>query len=195
MNLRVDEAPMDHYPMDDISGKTNCEMHQSMKNISMKVAVGYMRYLLDLDKSGMAVRFELAMLMLGRIPWSLTSLDLKRRQNLEKYWVVSFFGIRNTSFFQARRQGGHPLLQVLAIHHPSMMIGTTTRARVYLDLHRSVSRLLRLHPLINPRVMESPLLCPVVMPLRRNVGPRKSRRCRLLSRRLLTKLRWWTEPK
>jgi hypothetical protein len=32
---------MDRYPVDDISGKTNSEMHQSMKNISMKVAVGY----------------------------------------------------------------------------------------------------------------------------------------------------------
>jgi hypothetical protein len=32
---------MDRYPLDDIIGKTNCEMHQSMKNISMKVAVGY----------------------------------------------------------------------------------------------------------------------------------------------------------
>jgi hypothetical protein len=41
MDLRVGEAPMDCYPVDDISGKTNCEMHQSMKNISMKVAVGY----------------------------------------------------------------------------------------------------------------------------------------------------------
>jgi hypothetical protein len=40
-DLRVGEAPMDRYPMDDISGKKNCEMHQSMKNISMKVAVGY----------------------------------------------------------------------------------------------------------------------------------------------------------
>jgi hypothetical protein len=27
--------------MDDIRGKTNCEMHQSMNNISMKVVVGY----------------------------------------------------------------------------------------------------------------------------------------------------------
>jgi hypothetical protein len=41
MELRADEAPMDRYPVDDISGKTNCGMHQSMKNISMKVAVGY----------------------------------------------------------------------------------------------------------------------------------------------------------
>jgi hypothetical protein len=40
-DLSVGEAPMDRYPMDDISGKTSCEMHQSMKNISMKVAVGY----------------------------------------------------------------------------------------------------------------------------------------------------------
>jgi hypothetical protein len=41
MEVRADEAPMDRYPVDDIRGKTNCEMHQSMKNISMKVAVGY----------------------------------------------------------------------------------------------------------------------------------------------------------
>jgi hypothetical protein len=41
IDLRVGEAPMDHYPVDDISGKTSCEMHQSMKNILMKVAVGY----------------------------------------------------------------------------------------------------------------------------------------------------------
>jgi hypothetical protein len=32
---------MDRYPVDDISKKTNCEMHVPMKNISMKVAVGY----------------------------------------------------------------------------------------------------------------------------------------------------------
>jgi hypothetical protein len=37
----ANEAPMDRYPMDDIRDKTNYEMHQSMKNISMKVAVGY----------------------------------------------------------------------------------------------------------------------------------------------------------
>jgi hypothetical protein len=41
MEVRADEAPMDRYPMDDIRGKTNCEMHPYMKNISMKVAVGY----------------------------------------------------------------------------------------------------------------------------------------------------------
>jgi hypothetical protein len=39
--VRADEAPMDRYPVDDIHGKTNCEIHQSIKNISMKVAVGY----------------------------------------------------------------------------------------------------------------------------------------------------------
>ena len=37
----VDEAPMDCYPVDDIREKTNCELHQSMKNISMKVVVGF----------------------------------------------------------------------------------------------------------------------------------------------------------
>jgi hypothetical protein len=32
---------MDRYPVDDISDKINRELHQSMKNISMKVAVGF----------------------------------------------------------------------------------------------------------------------------------------------------------
>jgi hypothetical protein len=65
-----------------------------------------MRYLVDLENSSMAMRFELAMLVSGWMqfyrgmsPWSLTSLDLKRRQHLEKYWVVSFFGTRNASCF------------------------------------------------------------------------------------------------
>jgi hypothetical protein len=29
---------MDHYPVDNITKKTNCELHVPMKNISMKVA-------------------------------------------------------------------------------------------------------------------------------------------------------------
>jgi hypothetical protein len=37
----ADEAPMDRYPVDDIREKTNYELHQSMKNISTKVVVGY----------------------------------------------------------------------------------------------------------------------------------------------------------
>jgi hypothetical protein len=156
-----------------------------------------MHYLVDLEKSSMAVRFKLAMLMSGWMQlywgmslWSLTSLNLKRRQHLEKSLVVSFFGIRNTSCFQARRQGGHPLLRVLAIHHlqvhPSTMIGTTTRARVHLDLHLRVSHL---RPLISPRGMESLLLCRVVLPLRRNVGQWKSRCCLLSRSSLATWLR------
>jgi hypothetical protein len=35
------EVPMDRYPVDDITKKTSCEMHVPMKNISMKVVVGY----------------------------------------------------------------------------------------------------------------------------------------------------------
>jgi hypothetical protein len=41
MGLRADEAPMDRYPVDGIKNKTSCELHQSIKNTSMKVAVGY----------------------------------------------------------------------------------------------------------------------------------------------------------
>jgi hypothetical protein len=40
-DAHVDEAPMGHYPVDDIREKTNCELHQSMKNISMRVAIGF----------------------------------------------------------------------------------------------------------------------------------------------------------
>ena len=32
---------MDRYPVDTITEKTNCELHQKMKNISMKVATGF----------------------------------------------------------------------------------------------------------------------------------------------------------
>jgi hypothetical protein len=37
----ADDASMDRYPVDDITDKTNYELHQATKNISMKVAVGY----------------------------------------------------------------------------------------------------------------------------------------------------------
>ena len=37
----MDDAPMARYPVDDITERKNCELHQSMKNISMKVAVGF----------------------------------------------------------------------------------------------------------------------------------------------------------
>ena len=36
-----DDALMARYPVDDITERENCELHQSMKNISMKVAVGF----------------------------------------------------------------------------------------------------------------------------------------------------------
>jgi hypothetical protein len=38
---RWGKKPMDRYPVDQIDGKTSCVLHQWMKNISMKVAVGY----------------------------------------------------------------------------------------------------------------------------------------------------------
>jgi hypothetical protein len=39
--LGANEAPMGRYPVDEIKDKTCCELHQSMKNISMKVAIDY----------------------------------------------------------------------------------------------------------------------------------------------------------
>jgi hypothetical protein len=61
MGLGADEAPMYRYPMDGIKDKTPCELHQSMKNISMKVAVGYALSC----EPGIAIRFQLALLVLG----------------------------------------------------------------------------------------------------------------------------------
>ena len=37
----ADDALLARYPVDDIKEKTNCELHQKMKNISMKVAVDF----------------------------------------------------------------------------------------------------------------------------------------------------------
>jgi hypothetical protein len=165
---------MDRYPVDDIRDKTNCELHQSMKNISMKVEVDFAlpcepgvpwhgREIRDgydhVKVDEVVLRYEYL---------DLASLDLKRRQHLEKSWVVLLYGIRKTLCFQARCQGGHPLLQVVAIHHlqvhPSTTIGTTTTSRVHLYLRLCFSRL---YPLISPRgnIIGSLLLCRVVLPL------------------------------
>ena len=35
------EQPAAHYPVDDVTEKTDCELHMSMMNISLKVAVGF----------------------------------------------------------------------------------------------------------------------------------------------------------
>ena len=109
-----------------------------------------MLYLVHLAHAGMAVRFQLAMLKLvwmksqwGGTQWSLTSLDLKVRGHSEKYWVVSFYGTRTTSSFQAGRQSQHRLRVVachLHLHHlqEAHPMTTTTTARVHLDLRRSL---------------------------------------------------------
>jgi hypothetical protein len=52
------------YPVDGIKESTSCELHQRMKNISMKVAIGQ-ALPSALMYAGMAVRFQLAMLKLG----------------------------------------------------------------------------------------------------------------------------------
>jgi hypothetical protein len=114
--VRDDEAPMDRYPVDDIRDMTNCELHQSMKNISMKVVVSFalpceprVRWHGHEIQAGYA-RVGVDEVVLGYDSLDLTSLDLKRRWHLEKSWVISFYGIIKTSYFQARRQGGHRLL-------------------------------------------------------------------------------------
>jgi hypothetical protein len=123
---------MDRYPMEDISRKISCEMHVPMKNISMKVAVGYVLPSTPRQTwHGREIRAGYARVGVDAIVPGYESLNLdvagpEEEATLGEYWVVSLFGIRNTSCFQARRQGGHPLLRVLAIHHLPTTTGTTT---------------------------------------------------------------------
>jgi hypothetical protein len=89
--------------------------------------------------------------------WSLTCLDLKMSRHSEKSRVVSFYGTRKTSSFQAwchrhRVVAGHHHLRV----HP--VTTTTTTTRVHLDLHRRVShRRHHLRPLSHRRHRLRPL--------------------------------------
>ena len=39
-NALIDDAPGPRYPVDDVREMTNCELHQPMKNMSLKVAIG-----------------------------------------------------------------------------------------------------------------------------------------------------------
>jgi hypothetical protein len=60
----ADEASLGRYPVDEIKDKTHCELHQSMKNISMKVAVSY-ALSCEPGVRGIPVRFQMAMLVSG----------------------------------------------------------------------------------------------------------------------------------
>ena len=93
------------YPVDGIKEQTPCELHDVLKNLSVKVAVGF-AFSLVIRQHGMEGTFQLAMLVLGWIrlyrglsQWSLTSLDLKVSLHLENVWVISFYGTRRTSRF------------------------------------------------------------------------------------------------
>ena len=137
-----------------------------------------MLYHINLDQPSILVRFRLDLLVSGSrklcrdsTQCILTFPELKARRHWEKPNLVSFYGRRNTSSFQTRRQG-HRLLR-LEIHHrivhpPPPTIGTPPR------VHRPrppVSRLLR------PLVVFQSGSCSRRRPLSRNVQkkPRKSR--------------------
>jgi hypothetical protein len=83
------EAPMGGYPVDGVNERTPCELHQSMKNLSWKVAVGYA--LPCQPRASITARFQLATLVSGWMKlqqdvshWTLTSLDRKERRNSER---------------------------------------------------------------------------------------------------------------
>ena len=88
------EQPAAHYPVDDLTEKTDCELHMLMKNISFKVAVS-LRYQMNLEQATILVRFQLAMLMSGWIKLyrdlrhlSLTILEVTMRRHWDKPGMV-----------------------------------------------------------------------------------------------------------
>jgi hypothetical protein len=93
------------YLVDGIKESISCELHQRMKNISMKVAVEQaLPYPPDARWHGREIpagyaKVKVDEIVSGFMIWSLTSLDPKMRGHSEKYWVDSFYGTRTTSRF------------------------------------------------------------------------------------------------
>jgi hypothetical protein len=120
--LLLNDAPMARYPVDDITEKQNCELHQKMANLSMKVAVGFA------IPSAPGQLFHCHPILAG---YARVWVDevMKGFEGLELHipggegevtlgeLVVSFFGERKTLCFQTWHQGSrllqdHRLLQV-----------------------------------------------------------------------------------
>ena len=145
----VDEPSAARYPVDDITEKTNCELHAPMLNITYPVANGYAlphqlgsTFHFGEIPAGFA-RVGVTKVMSGFNSIQLEFPELKARRHWEKSNLVSFYGRRNTSSFQTRRQG-HRLLR-LEIHHSKVHPPPPTiwsPPRVHRP-RRPVSRLLR----------------------------------------------------
>ena len=67
-NALIDDAPAPpRYPVDDVRESTDCELHQPMKNMSLKVAIGSALRCLP-EALHLGIRFQLAML----VSWWMT---------------------------------------------------------------------------------------------------------------------------
>jgi hypothetical protein len=153
--LGADEAPMGRYPVDEIKAKTHCERYQLMKNISMKVAVGYAlssepgvtwhsRQIPDgyarVGVDEVLRGYETLELDMAGPEDEATLREVLGCVILWKKKDIKFPGWRH----RHRVVAGHHHLRV----HP--VTTTTTTTRVHLDLHHRVSHHRhRLRPLIH----------------------------------------------
>jgi hypothetical protein len=114
---------MDRYPVDDIREKTNYELHQAMKNISMKAEVGYA---LPCGPGevwhGREIRAGCARVRVDAIVLGYESLELDIPRPEEDTTLREVLGgiilwDKKHIVFPGSAPSGHPLLRVIVGHH------------------------------------------------------------------------------
>jgi hypothetical protein len=145
--LGPDEAPMDGYPVDGIKDKTPCELHQSMRNISMKVAVDYALYCEPkVTWHSHQIPVGYARVGVDEIVPVYDSLELDMTGPEDEVTLREFKGgviLWNKKYISFQAWRHHHCHRVVTGHHHLQVYSvttTTTTARVYLDLCRRISR-------------------------------------------------------
>ena len=151
--VAADEAPMDRYPVDDIRERTTCELHVGVRNLCLKATDGYAlscessaRWHCNPIPDGYG-RVGVDHILPGYDSLELDIPGAEDERTLGEVGVVSFYGARYTSCFQARRLGHHRLLRDAIYHLQLNMMtrGTTrTNTRVHIGLLSRLRRISRL---------------------------------------------------
>jgi hypothetical protein len=119
----IDDALGPRYPMDDVREMKNCELHHPMKNMSFKVAIGTtLPCLLGALNHGNPIPAGYAHVSVDDIVPRYEDLEIAiptpegdaKLGDVKCY--ISFYGQRNTSSFQAQRQGHR--LRGIQVHSP-----------------------------------------------------------------------------
>jgi hypothetical protein len=162
---------MDRYPVDDINKKTNYEMYVPMKNISMKVAVGYVLPSgPEQLRHGREIRAGYARVGVDAIVLGYESLELDVAGPEEEATLGEVLGgvilwDKKHIVFLGSAPRRPPSPPSPRNSPPPNDDRDDYHTRVHIDLRLNVSHLRRLCPLVSPRVMASLLLCPLAMPL------------------------------